>query len=189
MTITFTFDACGHSVTRPTDSALIAGKTCTTNGYCPTCQESIRQERRAQAGIARKLQLATLDRREYFIPTRNFVEDLKVGDLAPSTFGWKAIKEIAYRGDDVNGKAYVGYYVSTGPGSSISHSLKEGELDRSMAITSRHTSEELNTIERDLLASGVQEDNDEAEKVRLQGIMAKTNHLRTLAEFKNEVAE
>lgn len=155
MTITFTFDACGHSVNQPTDSALIAGKTCTTNGYCPACQQAMREKRNAQAVVARKLQLATLDPRAYFIPTRDFVEDLKVGDIAPSSIGgWRTVKQITYRGDDVNGKAYVGYYVDFGNGSTLSHSIKEGELVRTLATSNHHTSAELDLIERDALAYG-----------------------------------
>lgn len=65
-----------------------------------------------------------------FIPTREYIDNLKIGDTAPNCFGkYGTVKEITYRGTDTHGKHYVGYYVTwnSSTGSLISESLKEGE--------------------------------------------------------------
>jgi hypothetical protein len=85
---------------------------------------------------------------EIFIPTRDQIESLKIGDPAPDCFGnWKRVIRIYARGNDVNGKAYVCYYTEFGPGASVSNSLKEGEINRTVALTARYTSHELDLME------------------------------------------
>lgn len=90
----------------------------------------------------------------YFIPTRYFVNRLEVGHFAPDCFGKPArVVEIYGRGDDVKGKAFVCYRVQFGPPatSTITNSLKEGELLRSTRICHQHTSHELDEIEARIL--------------------------------------
>jgi hypothetical protein len=90
---------------------------------------------------------------EIFIPTRSEIEALKEGDLAPDCFGnWRQVTKIYARGDDVNGKAYVCFYTEFGPGASISNSLKEGEINRTVALTGKYTSYELDILEKRLCA-------------------------------------
>jgi hypothetical protein len=87
---------------------------------------------------------------EIYIPTRAEIEALKEGDLAPDCFGnWRRIAKIYARGDDINGKAYVCYYTEFGPTSSISNSLKESELNRTVALTAKYTSHELDVLEKE----------------------------------------
>lgn len=86
---------------------------------------------------------------EIYIPTRSEIEALKEGDLAPDCFGnWRLVTRIYARGGDINGKAYICYYTEFGPTSSISNSLKECELNRTVALTAKYTSRELNAIEQ-----------------------------------------
>jgi hypothetical protein len=86
---------------------------------------------------------------EIYIPTRSEIETLKVGDLAPDCFGnWRPVTKINARGDDVKGRAYVCYYTEFGPGASISNSLKEGEVNRTVAVTARYASHELDDLEK-----------------------------------------
>jgi hypothetical protein len=93
---------------------------------------------------------------EIFIPARAEIEALKEGDLAPDCFGnWRRITKIYARGADVNGKAYVCYYTEFGPTSSISNSLKEGEINRTVALTGKFTSHELDILEKRLCAGTV----------------------------------
>jgi hypothetical protein len=84
-----------------------------------------------------------------FFPSREWVEGLKVGDFAPGMSGKPSlVKEIIYRGVDINGRAYVGVNLDFGPGSSISDSYKEDEVHRSVALSFRFKSHEIDAIER-----------------------------------------
>lgn len=87
----------------------------------------------------------------YFIPTRNYIENLKVGDQALDCFGHMAkVVEISTRKNDVSGKLFVCYYTSdSDKGSSqTSMSMKEGELVRTVQLSCLHKSVELDSIER-----------------------------------------
>ena len=85
---------------------------------------------------------------EIYIPTRAEIEALEVGDLAPDCFGhWKLVTRIFGRGDDINGKAYVCYYTEYGVRGSISNSLKEGQINRTVPLCGRYTSHELDQME------------------------------------------
>lgn len=90
---------------------------------------------------------------EIYIPTRSDIEAFKEGDLAPDCFGGRRrITSIYARGDDANGKAYVCYYTEFGPGASISNSLKESKINRTVALTARYSSHELDLMEKSLCA-------------------------------------
>lgn len=83
------------------------------------------------------------------VPTREEIDNLQVGDLAIDCFGkMSRVVRIAFRGTDLNGRAYVGYNTDLGPGSTISQSIKEGELVRTLATSRDHTSTALDAIER-----------------------------------------
>jgi hypothetical protein len=85
---------------------------------------------------------------EIFIPTRSEIQALREDDQAPDCFGhWRRVTKIYARGDDVNGKAYVCYYTEFGPGASISNSLKEGRINRTVALTAKYSSHELDSLE------------------------------------------
>ena len=77
-------------------------------------------------------------------PTRQDVESLKVGDIAPNCFGDNGtVKEITYRGIDIHGKAYVGYYVTWHDDTSrISESLKENEVLSTVPLTEKYNRRE-----------------------------------------------
>ena len=93
---------------------------------------------------------------QIYIPTRSETEALKEGDLAPDCFGnWRRVTKVYAKGHDVNGKAYVCYYTEFGPGASISNSLKEGEINRTVSLTGKYTSHELDLIEKNLCAGTV----------------------------------
>jgi hypothetical protein len=85
---------------------------------------------------------------EIYIPTRAEIEALKEGDLAPDCFGhWRRVTKVYAKGHDVKGKAYVCYYTEFGQGASLSNSLKEGEVHRTVALTARYSSRELDDLE------------------------------------------
>ncbi|MGE0131935.1 MAG: hypothetical protein AB7U82_27945 [Blastocatellales bacterium] len=69
---------------------------------------------------------------EYFIPTRAQVEAVGVGDLMPNCFGTlKEVVTVRYRGDDTEGKAYVGVMLDNGPAQrSASHTKRAGCIAR-----------------------------------------------------------
>jgi hypothetical protein len=64
-----------------------------------------------------------------FIPTRQWVADLQLGDLAPTCFGkWARVVEIFARRDDIRGRLFVCLYLAFGSDHGrISESFKEGE--------------------------------------------------------------
>jgi hypothetical protein len=93
---------------------------------------------------------------EIYIPTRAEIEALKESDLAPDCFGkWRRVTKVYAKSNDVNGKAYACYYTEFGPTSSISNSLKEGEINRTVALTGKFTSHELDILEKSLCAGTV----------------------------------
>lgn len=83
-----------------------------------------------------------------FIPERSDIENLMVGDVAPNVFGHAEVTRIAYVGEDLKGRKYVGYYTKLSENSQISASMKEGELIRSLHVCKLFTSHELDIIER-----------------------------------------
>jgi len=86
--------------------------------------------------VAKGAAVANAD--EFFVPTREQVESLKVGDLALGCFGESRVTRIFGAGDDIKGRAYVCFYVENGPGSEISGSYKEGELVATMALCAKY---------------------------------------------------
>lgn len=63
------------------------------------------------------------------IPTREQVQALTVGDLAPDCFGrWAKVTRVYGQQDDMSGKAFVCYYTEFGEHSTVSNSMKEGEV-------------------------------------------------------------
>jgi len=64
-----------------------------------------------------------------YVPEREDVDGLKVGDRALNPFGkFGTVSEITARGTDINGRRYVCFYVSFGShDGKISASMKEGE--------------------------------------------------------------
>lgn len=88
----------------------------------------------------------------YLIPSRSDIESLKVGDMAINPFGkmMEAV-DIYARGVDAKGRAWVLYYTAHGDQNGrISGSMTEGELVRTVPLTFRHTSAELDRIEREM---------------------------------------
>ncbi len=84
-------------------------------------------------------------------PTRETVEDLRIGDTAPNCFGTGTVTEIHGRGVDVNGRAFVCYYSTWGNGSStVSGSMKEDTIERTVALTRDHDSAEITDAENQL---------------------------------------
>jgi hypothetical protein len=84
-----------------------------------------------------------------FMPTRAYVAGLQAGDKAPDCFGGQAeVVEIVYRGEDAAGRLYVGYSTRFGVnGARISHSLKEDQITRTVALSNRYTSAEIDRLE------------------------------------------
>ena len=90
----------------------------------------------------------------YLIPTRSDIESLKVGDMVINPFGKMAeVVEIFARGNDRSDRAYVCYYTAHGDNNGrMSHSMVERELVRTVPLTFKHTSAELDRIEREMNA-------------------------------------
>lgn len=71
-------------------------------------------------------------------PTREDVEALQVGGLAPDVWGrMRAVTEIYARGEDTAGRAYVCYYTAMSATSSVSGSMKEGETVSTLPLVNR----------------------------------------------------
>lgn len=81
-------------------------------------------------------------------PTHEDLASLKVGDRAPSSLGPEAeVTEIFASGTDINGKFYVCYYTRFGENGSVSTSLKEGEIPRTVDLCRAFTSAEIDAMQ------------------------------------------
>ena len=91
----------------------------------------------------------TLDPHD-FVADVDFIENLKVGDLARDCFGRLApVTKIFGRGVDIDGMAYVCYYTRFGShNSEISNSIKEGRVIRTVGLTRQYSSAELDEVDR-----------------------------------------
>jgi hypothetical protein len=88
----------------------------------------------------------------YLVPSRKLISSLRVGDLALKCYGrYAKVVEITCCKEDIKGKLFVCYYTENGEGSSISMSMKEDELVRTVRLSCLHTSAELDAIEKQLL--------------------------------------
>jgi hypothetical protein len=82
-------------------------------------------------------------------PTLADILGLEVGDTVLNTFGKPATVTAIYgRGNDLNGKAYVCFYAKSETGLTLSDSLKEDEVERSVRTSSAFTSAEIDDAER-----------------------------------------
>lgn len=68
-----------------------------------------------------------------FKVTREWIDSLKIGSLAPDSFidkvrALRPISRISFKGTSIHGKRYVGYYVPFGVNGWMSHSLLEGDV-------------------------------------------------------------
>jgi hypothetical protein len=72
-------------------------------------------------------------------PTREDVQSLKVGDLAPDCFGkMSPVVRIYATGEDLHGRAYVLYYVAFGEaGGAISGAMTEDEIVPTVPVIDR----------------------------------------------------
>ena len=88
----------------------------------------------------------------YFVPAAHDVNLLSVGDLALDCFGrWSKVTEIFGTGTDKQGREFVCFYTKHGENGQVSQSYKRDELVRTVALSAKHTSHELDDIERDML--------------------------------------
>ena len=84
-----------------------------------------------------------------FCPTREDVETLQVGDLAPDCFGGMSeVTEICYRVVNPQGRLVVGYYAKTKEGMTHSMSLEESRIVRSLQVCKAFTSAEIDQLEK-----------------------------------------
>ena len=83
---------------------------------------------------------------DLYMPTRDEIANLKVGDLAPDAFGKPVrVTEIFARREDAKGRLFVCYYTEHGVNGSISNSMKEDEIVRHALM--RLSSHEIDQIE------------------------------------------
>jgi hypothetical protein len=89
----------------------------------------------------------------FYIPTAQEIQSFQIGDLAPNSLSkeWQPITEIFARDKNVNGQWYICYYTRLRENSTISHSLVEDKLDRTIWTSRDYTSHELDKIEKQLL--------------------------------------
>ncbi|MFA5071180.1 MAG: hypothetical protein WC511_02305 [Candidatus Pacearchaeota archaeon] len=84
---------------------------------------------------------------EIFKPTAEQIQNLKVGDKALNPYGvWEDIIEIYGRGQNVEGEWFVCFYTGDNQ-SSISHSYTENKIVRTLPLTSRFTSAQIDQME------------------------------------------
>ena len=89
-----------------------------------------------------------------WVPSAAEVNAVCVGSMLPNTFGnVSEVVEISYRGTDVKGRPYVGFYSRFSENATMSDSIKAGELVRSVQTSRYFKSAELDTIERSMNAN------------------------------------
>ena len=87
------------------------------------------------------------------IPTKEIINNLKVGDAALSCFGeWEEVSDIFGRGLDIEGGSWVCFYTRSHNGLTVSHSYHESQLIRTVPLSGLHTSAELDKIEHQMLS-------------------------------------
>jgi hypothetical protein len=96
------------------------------------------------------------------VPTRQDVEDLKAGGLAPDCFGRiSRVTRIFARREDKDGRLFACYYCAmserdtTLNGCGCSADMKEGELVRTLALTGLLNSDECDMLERQMVEEHV----------------------------------
>ena len=99
------------------------------------------------------------------IPTRDEVASLKIGDYSLDCFGQMAeVVRVSFRGQDMLGRAYVGYYTRSRSGNgSTSMSIKQGCITRTAALSCKYTSDEIDEIEANMTAHVVEKSSDPAD--------------------------
>ena len=86
-----------------------------------------------------------------FVPTREYVQDLVVGQDVLDAFGdLRPVDHIFARGVAIDGRAYVCFYTKHGDNGMLSQSFKEDELVRTLHLCCRFSSAELDKLERDM---------------------------------------
>jgi hypothetical protein len=84
-----------------------------------------------------------------YFPTREDVQGLKLGDLAPNAFGKLArVTSINVQCDDVNGKAFACYAVQWGEHWTMANSIKQDEIFRTVSLSLHFRSAEIDVAER-----------------------------------------
>ena len=84
-----------------------------------------------------------------YMPTKEDIFNITVNSMAPDCFGKMAkVTRVHGAGIDINGKHYVCYYTEFGANGSISNSLKEDTILRTVAMSCAFTSHEIDCFER-----------------------------------------
>ena len=84
-----------------------------------------------------------------YFPTREDVQGLKLGDLAPNAFGKLArVTSISLQCDDLNGKAFACYAVQWGEHWTMTNSIKQDEIFRTVSLSLHFRSAEIDVAER-----------------------------------------
>ena len=88
-----------------------------------------------------------------YIPTRNDIENLSIGDKAMDCFGkMNEVVKVEHKGTDINGKLFACYMTYFSHATSISMSMKEDELVRHVGTSKHFNSHQLDLIEAEMLA-------------------------------------
>lgn len=86
-----------------------------------------------------------------FKPDAELVQNLKVGDTVPDTFGgFSEITKIFAQQQAINGEWFCCYYTWFSPNSFISDSIRQDSLLRTLQLSKHFTSHELDIIESKL---------------------------------------
>lgn len=86
------------------------------------------------------------------VPTREEIESLVVGGRALDCFGeMREVTRIFALGYTPAGKRFVCYYTQMSSTSECSMGLTEGEIPRSVFLTSRYTSAQIDALQRQIV--------------------------------------
>ena len=84
-----------------------------------------------------------------YFPTESNVRDLKVGDMAPDCFGGESlVTRINALGRDPQGRWFVHYHTALGLNGSVSNSLHQDTVCRTVRTSNAFTSAQIDEAER-----------------------------------------
>ena len=90
-----------------------------------------------------------IDGMSRYMPTREDIDGLRIGDTAPNCFRESRVTDIFARGTDISGRRYVCYYTEFGKGGTISASMLEDDI--CWYMRDKQNSEERRVIEERIM--------------------------------------
>lgn len=114
--------------------------------HCPHCKDQYGRDPYGRRNNRSRIPV--------YFAHRYWIANLQEGDMAPDFAGrMRRVSHISYKNEDVNGRLFVGYATEFGDRSTVSNSVKEGEVLRTVPLTNLFKSYEVQQLDRFLNAT------------------------------------